>query len=133
MGIFNRRTFLATLGAGAAALFVPRAWDRLLHPAPSPAARLAALYPDRASAAEFGRLYLERHPEEAHAPRLLAQIAAAVPGGMAAIERMSDEQLRAHFDRVVTDDFGAERIEILDGWVLAVTEVRLCALATLAP
>lgn len=68
------------------------------------------------SAAWLGERYLRRHPEERH--RLSSTDAA----------RRSLEG-RRQLGRAIREDFAAGRVAQVEGWVLARTEARLCALA----
>jgi hypothetical protein len=47
--------------------------------------------------------------------------------------KLGDQDLRNLIDRQQRKDFEYNRTVKIDGWILSETEVRLCALATLAP
>ncbi len=74
---------------------------------------------DHASARAIGRRYLRTHPasSELQVTRLLLR-----PGA---------DRGRRIRERIAAD-FAAGRVVILDGWVLAATEARLCALSALS-
>jgi hypothetical protein len=76
------------------------------------------------SARRIGLAYLRVHPEEASETRLMAAIAArsATPD-VPAIFRIMDDVVRA--------DFAAGKIVRCDGWILARSEARACALFSL--
>ncbi|HMR29351.1 MAG TPA: hypothetical protein PKA13_01505 [Geminicoccaceae bacterium] len=116
-----RRHVLATLPL-APALLLGGAAARAAAPSP-----LASLVADRPAAHRLGRAYLdvaaERRPQ--------------------AIERALQERLAeighdgsAHglgraVGRAIADDFAASRTVLVEGWLLAETECRLCALTAL--
>jgi hypothetical protein len=127
---FSRRAILAALGAAAALLPAMRPAQALVA-APDPAARLVGLFKHPASARAIGAVYLAGHPEEADARRLIELVIGA-DGDPPAIRDMSDPELRAWLRGRLARDFATERIVKLDGWLLAATEVRLCALVALA-
>lgn len=129
----SRREFLALAAAAGATLLV-----RSRLPAISAlwrarrdlwGAQLVALLAHRESARIVGLEYLRKYPHESDAGLLLDRIVAA--GGGAAILGVSGRSLRVRLDQTIREDFAAERVVILSGWVLSVTEARLCALATL--
>jgi len=88
------------------------------------AADLAAWLPHEEAVVRLGREYLGSHPGETEPAALLKLLvpAAARLDDAAARERML-EQVRA--------DYAEGRTLILSGWVLSVSEARLCALAAL--
>lgn len=116
----TRRNAMARLTA-LASLLLPAGAAQ----ARTPAARYVAALSDRASARRIGRAYLAAYPAEADAPRLTAQLAQAL--GAARGRR----DLRLALRRAVRDDMRHGRSVLVDGWVLARTEARLCALASL--
>lgn len=129
----RRRLLVAMLGLAAplaAARLSP--WRALAAGVrPTPAERLAALLADRRAARRFGRGYLALAPHEADRSRLVGHIAAALPAGAPALETASDDALRRLVADATVRDFAACRLVNLEGWYLALTEARLCALAAL--
>lgn len=114
MPIVTRRTILAA----TLALAIP--------PRPSAAAtalrtRLVRLFRYPNSARAVGAAYLRLHPEVAAAERLTALLGADLGDdeGAALASRLAARQ-RA--------DFGAGRTVVVEGWVLSLTEARICAL-----
>jgi len=97
------------------------------YPAPHSIKRLVGLLHDQESARAIGRAYLLQEPSEADATCLVALLD---PGGVAA---RGKAELRRTIAARHREDFGCGRTVILDGWILSRTEVRLCALATIAP
>ena len=131
----SRRRFLLA----AAGLAVPlalgrlRPWEALVEfDAPSLGARLAALLADLRSASAIGRDYLRAAPGEATVPVLVDAIASDVAGGREALRTATDSEVRELLALRVLQDFEEERVVNLEGWIVAPTEARLCALAALA-
>ncbi|WP_428487582.1 hypothetical protein [Rhodopila sp.] len=91
------------------------------------ASYLRALLSDLEGCRRLGRQYLNIHPEEADIGLLAASLCAGAdrcwPDGPAAVRRNVAERRAA--------DFTAGRITHLDGWLLAQTEARACALVAL--
>ena len=83
---------------------------------------LAALFTNRRSAAIVGQVYLQEHPEEADVEALFGKIGAA---------HLSPKERTPVIAGQIRADFAAGRVVTADGWVLARTEARLCALAAL--
>ncbi len=124
----NRRQLLQ-LGLG-----IGLAWSIgapvLTHSAASPEqvrADLATLLQYQASAKIIGQHYLQRYPQEADVEQLLSLIAADVVAGA----QRDPQELRMRLAQKVRQDFADERVVNLQGWLLARTEARLCALAVL--
>lgn len=121
----SRRGFLATLAVGiAGAALGLRLYWTVGHP-PVGAERLVRLLPHADSAARTGRRYLEDTPREADATRLVALIGATPAGAD------SDAALREYLEARIRQDFIDGATVAVDGWLLAVTEARLCALVSL--
>ena len=121
----TRREFLVGLFAAVVVGNV----TKLLAPTTTEetAEALLSTLPNRASARAIGRVFLEERSEEGSRDRLIRKILGDDRGGSA----LSDPgALRVYLrDRIRRDFARSETIE-LDGWVLSLTEVRLCALAT---
>jgi hypothetical protein len=122
----KRRSLLA-----AAAALIPAAtfgpwW---LHRLRTSDTLAAALFTDAATARRIGERYLAAHAEE----RDPAALAAHLPAGCAAPprSRRDDAELRAAPGKQRARDFAAGDTVIVDGWILARTEARLCAFAAL--
>jgi hypothetical protein len=131
----NRREFLALSLGGACAVFFQIRRSRAT-PAPQPRqdlllARLSGLLRHTESAGIVGRAYVDRYPHEATIPVILALIAADGAGGQAALSRVAESELRTLLDHKIRQDFADERVVQLRGWILSVTEARLCALTAL--
>ena len=99
---------------------------------PEAPAWLASVISAPESAARLGRSYLELHPEEGDANRLMADIEAAVAGYGGAESRDTDaNQSTASLQRVVRGEYTRDQVVSVSGWVLSRTEARLYALVSL--
>ena len=128
----RRRTFL--LAATASGLSV--AWRAFGHwpfaqPPASGGERLAAILAHEESARAVGREYLRTVPAEGSLELLTARVVERLPGGFRTVAAESDRRLRELLLRATTEDFRDLRTVEVQGWVLAQTEARLCALAAL--
>ena len=72
----------------------------------------------------IGRAYLSLHPEEAHIDRLLTELP-----GVCVPQRM--HELESRLVELRQQDFEDGEVAIVEGWILANTEARACALLTL--
>ncbi len=126
-GIDRRHFLVAAAVAAVGALGLPRS----LRAARDPEERLAGLLDEGASARAVGRAYLRGSPAEAYAQALCDQLARDTAGGRAQLGRTSDAQLRLRLRNRVRRDFAEERVVSVQGWVLSLTEARLCALTSL--
>ena len=124
----SRRQFLTfTLTAGGA-LLAQASLPGWLTLDRAPGARLARLLEHQESAQVVGAEYLKKYPQEADARLLQDRIAAGLAGGYAALAQASDSAIRQLIADRVRQDFETEQIVKLQGWILSVTEARLCAL-----
>lgn len=93
------------------------------------AARIEPLFSDVESAREVGRRYLARFPDQANHTLLLER------SGLAGLPQDSPAEptlLRKALDRRRQQDFLTGNTVTLDGWILAQSEVDLCALLALS-
>jgi len=130
----KRRQFL-TAFALAGALWTAwqtraRAWLPIGRGATA-ADRLVAVLGRPASAAVVGRAYLAGHPAEAKRDWLAERLGADLRCQDCDPARSDAARLRAGLARQLRADFGQSRVVRVDGWVLSLTEARLCALAAL--
>lgn len=127
----RRRTFL--LGAAASGLSL--AWRSIgswpFSPTQLPGSERLATLLDAEGARVVGREYLGAFPAEASRGVLTARVVEQLPGGIRAVATASDDRLRELLLRATAADFEDLRTVELQGWVLARTEARLCALAAL--
>jgi hypothetical protein len=128
---FRRRVFLlGTIGAGVSLMqWSPWSWPFLAPDNDLSAERLVDVLAHRETAAALGGEYLRLVPGEADAGVLRILIVRSLSGSTRSIERPSKERLREWVRRTSIDDFEQEHTFKLDGWILARTEARLCALA----
>ena len=84
------------------------------------------------SAARIGRAFLGRYPAAADVVWLTDVLSEALRRRGCNLDQASSEALRQALGQQVRDDFAAARVARVDGWVLSVTEARLCALVALA-
>lgn len=123
----KRRDFIEIAAAGAAGL----AGGSTMFGAESDVAALARpqlldILRDEDLVCDLGRRYRETVPAEDNADVL----AHAIVGGSAAMPQAS---LCARIAEQVRRDFAHGRTVTLNGWVLAATEARQCALLSLSP
>ncbi|HSA80812.1 MAG TPA: hypothetical protein VLE23_08300 [Geminicoccaceae bacterium] len=129
-----RRQFFTAFALSGALWTAWQSWTRARLPSRRSAAgadRLVAVLGQPGSAAAVGRAYLTRHPDEADRDRLAAQLAAGLRSRGCDPARSDTARLRASLARQLRADFGHSRVVRVDGWVLSLTEARLCALAAL--
>lgn len=93
-------------------------------------ARLIRLVPNQYSAEVVGKAFLRLMPTEAHPDVLFGRLLSALTEGNRA-SNAPDHELRNRLLRATSGDFEAQRTVNLDGWIVSLTEARLCALATL--
>jgi hypothetical protein len=131
----ERRDFLKGLG-GAAALGLagPTLLVPLVGCGPSESleAALLGFFADLGSAREVGREYLKLAPEEDDRDALVQRLAGAGLRRWEAFAATDPAALLRAVRARHTEDFAAERVVRLRGWMLSETEARLCALAHLA-
>ena len=132
----KRRQVVIALGAWIAFLTArPHgAWAWLRDaPRPDAAERLLSALGRPESAAVVGRRYLAGHPGEADRRRLAESLDLDLRRQDCDPAQADPARLRAGITRQVRADFAHGRVVRVDGWVLSVTEARLCALAALTP
>jgi hypothetical protein len=124
----SRRRFLGGLGAfglvGLDLHVAAGAWPPR-PPSDLWATRLQALVPHAASAVVVGREYLRLAPD-ARRPGPLAALLSTDHCGNGS--DWDVEEVRRRVDRRIRQDFDEGEIVTLHGWMLALTEVRICAL-----
>jgi hypothetical protein len=135
-GGMDRRRFLqlAAAAIGACALRPFQAlrflWERGDDQASQAAGRLMQAIGHRRSARAVGRAYLATAPQERSIERLIALLT----GDRLPSDRVLNadaKALRAHVQEALSEDFAAGRTVSVRGWMLSLTEARLCALAVL--
>lgn len=119
---FSRGAIGALFGSLALALPLP---VRAALPA-----NFGALLRHRASAERIGRRYLAMLPADTDRSRLLTM--SPVLGRASQAVRHEPEIAATLLRQGIKDDFRRADTVIVDGWVLAATEARLCAVVALA-
>jgi hypothetical protein len=76
---------------------------------------------------ETGKAYLQQYPEEKTKSKLLDLLLnkEALP------ETFDSQAIHAYFDKKTVEDFNNNQTVTINGWILAKTEARQCALYTL--
>jgi hypothetical protein len=128
----SRRRFLLGASIGAAALLPSTRGMRWLDQAlaaGSLESALGRIFQHRTSAVRLGRAYLERRPAESDADVLRFHLRDLAPqaGWMAT----RPDAVHRRLTSLSREDFGEGRVVLIDGWVLAHTEARACALVAL--
>jgi hypothetical protein len=97
------------------------------------ARRLIAALPNADSSRRIGAAWLAQRPREGNVGRLLACLRQPGDGFARAVERGESTVLRGALPQRIADDFACGRVVRVEGWLLAETEIRLCALAAVTP
>lgn len=124
----RRPILVAALGLAALA-----GWRVAVTVEPGVVAALRRAVGPDASARAVGRAYLAAHPAEADRERLVRTLVAEPATARALLATRPDPAaLGEALAQAIRGDFLARRMVKVDGWLLARTEARLCALACLA-
>ena len=127
----RRRLFLTLLSAtGTVAALAPLGLLRRSIAAPDPkradiAARVGAVFQNPDGARTIGRAYLANCSPRPLKRRLLADLTKRLGRDLHAID---SETLGRRLAKQVRNDMAGDRTIVVNGWVLAETEARLCAL-----
>ena len=124
----RRRQFLAGAGGLGAALLVRSAGHWFPRSGDIDGVRLAGLLESTESAGAVGAEYLRVVPAENTADVLTARLIGGLPAERATLRRATDGELRQVLAVSAREDFLAGRTIELDGWVVSLTEARLCAI-----
>lgn len=132
----NRRQFmllaLAAAGAVAARSKLPAVVSGWLGQENLLRSKLTALFIHQESARAIGLAYLQSYPNEADAQALEDRIAQGIAGGRVALAGAGQREMSALINDRIRQDFAAEQVVKVQGWMLSITEARLCALSALA-
>lgn len=112
----RRRTFLGALAAATAGVFLTSPLAAAVSQAPR-GPRLGS----PTDARRIAQVFLRHHPDQAPRPVLAAGLGCS---GDAAWETLCDALAEAR-----RADFRAGRTLVVDGWLIAEAEARLCALS----
>lgn len=129
-GRIGRRRFLTLSGVAAAAVASAGAAKLLLGgPEEKLTTKVAGAFRDRDAARTIGEAYLSDHDDEDDERRLVDLLEASNSAwrGVA-----TSSEVRALGRADSRRDYAAGRLARVDGWLLSVTEARLCALSTFA-
>lgn len=127
LGTAPRRRFVrGVIPALFASLAIALPW----LPPPATSANFDRLIRRRESAERIGRRYLAMLPADTDRSRLLA-MSPVLGGALQAIQHRP-EVAAGLLRRGINDDFRRADTVTVDGWVLAATEARLCAVIALA-
>ena len=92
--------------------------------------RLLKVFSHRESAAVVGRRYLKITPFVADVYLLTTEIAQGTQLGIVELGTLRSTELMSLLREKIRRDFRNQKISVVDGWLLSVTEVQLCALAS---
>lgn len=95
------------------------------------AQRLLKVFRHRESAAVVGRRYLKITPSVADVYLLTTEIAQGTQLGIVEPGTLRSTELMPLLQEKIHRDFRNQKIVVVDGWLLSVTEAQLCALASL--
>jgi hypothetical protein len=85
----------------------------------------------REAASQIGYAALETLPAFRNQPLLLADILGDLGLDQESVLRLDQAEIGARLIQRIHDEFASQRTVMLDGWILSLTETRLCALAAL--
>jgi len=132
--IERRRLLLGAMGFGLSLGFQALDhWSWISESRYSDSSRLAHLWQYQPSARVLGQEYLRVTPAEAKQKTLTALVVNRLPAKYRTLSAVTDRQLRDHLLAAARRDFIQARTVQLDGWMMSLTEARLCAIATLEP
>ncbi|MDC6350982.1 hypothetical protein PP178_05415 [Zeaxanthinibacter sp. PT1] len=119
----DRRKALLVGAAGVAALTVPT-WfyfkGSSYDPSLGRATVLCRIWEDGPEIQQIGKCYRELYPDEDRKRKLLKLLTGDKPEDEKALALAMEQQ--------VQEDYRENRIVLIDGWMLSVTEARQCAL-----
>jgi hypothetical protein len=95
-------------------------------------AKLTALFIHQESAQAIGHAYLQSNPREANIRTLENQIAQGIAGGYTLLATTSKPEVSKLLTDRIRQDFATDQVVKVQGWILSITEARLCALTALA-
>lgn len=131
----TRRTFLQAVAAGLVVAGVPGCRKEPAKTTPvagGQQAWLAKIIGADDAAAQFGRLYLEAHPEENDRAVLVGLIEQASGRETDSTSPADPAVVAAALQRVVRAEYARDAVVAVDGWVLSVTEARIYALVAVS-
>jgi hypothetical protein len=126
----TRRTFLGGLAASLVGVVIGLRLHRGTGPEVADAGQLAGLIHHADSAAVLGQIYLSGKPQEADPDRLAGLVGVVPDPALPSGETGGAEGLRRRVAERIRADFLNDHTVAIDGWVLALTEARLCAMVS---
>ena len=96
------------------------------------ARKLTAVVRHTASASTVGAAYLRQRPEEANQRRLAELMLSADPTLRRRITTARGGHVRRRLEQCHRADLAHSRTAKIDGWIVSLTEARLCALVALS-
>lgn len=84
---------------------------------------------DQKTLTEIGNAYRKLFPEEGNRSKLVSLLLEAHPSSQAS----DSASLYTYFESQVANDFSADHVVVVKGWILSKTEARQCALFSLLP
>jgi Arc/MetJ-type ribon-helix-helix transcriptional regulator len=132
-GIFRRSLTRRVVAGGA--LFGLFGWLGLRQVRaclPDAEAAILGALGHRESASQIGRQALQLWPQMSDRSTLLNEVLNDLRYELADVTRASADELGRRMSQRIAMDFSEERTVRLDGWVLSLAEVRVCALAALS-
>lgn len=125
----KRKTFIYLSVAGAAAIVTPalycRNQNKILHKALGQPAFLSKIC-DAKTLREIGTAYIEQFPSEKKEKQLVNLLLTDNTGKPSQTTDLS--LINSLLDQKIKENFKAENIVVIDGWILSTTEARQCAL-----
>jgi hypothetical protein len=134
--LLNRRGFLSVIALGFGFFGLKYQarfgdWSDAHAPTETAAGKLVSVLRHRSSAKLIGLNYIKSVPEEADVTRLLTLITHSTDPGVGFPIRASAAAQGNWLQKKLQDDFAHGRTVIVNGWLLSITEARICALAAL--
>lgn len=132
----SRRQILAAVAIAAGAIAMGGGLP-LTGPAMRPAkadaeAAILALLRDREGASQIGGAVLAANSELGHRERLLSDLTGEIGLDGKTLLELDAGVIAERLAQRIRDDFASRRTVKIDGWIVSMTECRICALAALA-
>jgi hypothetical protein len=96
-------------------------------------AAILTILPHRESASHIGRLALASWPQMRDRMSLLSTVLEDLQLDITEVAQVTANELGNRLSQRIQMDFSVGRTVSLDGWLLSLAEVRVCALAALNP
>ena len=127
----SRRDVVAA-GAGAAAASLPFVGSAVPADIVAQAENaLLAVFRDSSSTTQIGNAVLALAPEMRNSIQLLSEVLRDLHLDPESVRLLTMTEIAKRLAQRVRDDFATRNTVMLDGWLVSLTEMRLCALAAL--